>query len=572
MAYSRRKYSMHIKSLVHFDFPYFNEAYDGCRDEISGNIFTRAGNVEFAGREKPCDEIISGVPKFGYRCLYSQSNSDYISAVNTGQFDIKSGVDYELECFVRLSSSSSGNIITFMNGSAKILTLSLTQDNMINLNSSGINMLNLSGSSIFALNTWYHVKVRLGGEKVQIILNGNIIAEKEYSHGDLTVSEIRIGGFSGFIDEFIMRDSVTPDVVPEEPYQGTLDINLAGGFGTGALGDVTLTSKTNFNSHAAVSSVNGKVITLLSQNGGIFTSYSAGTEIMIHVSKSKTSDESDLGRYAFRTVTGSDQRGIITIDREVTEEFNLETCALNYEVQIITVPHYKSLTIKASSAGIRTNAYANGHGGIIAMRVLNNLHIEGQVTSNGGSGIIVTGLGQESPRDNVNICNAELIDRFIFRDSGGIFIACGGTLSSNEHGRIGSQWAGDSGPGTWDKVNGVIIENNGGSGYGGAARRSLIAVSNLPANYDGSDDDGSVGYGGSNSSGKAGSPGHNGSPKRGSSSEALRGRPGASVIIIARKLSLNEKTISTGGQNGTFQSVGGGGGTGFAYIACEEMN
>ena len=97
-------------------------------------------------------------------------------------------------------------------------------------------------------------------------------------------------------------------------------------------------------------------------------------------------------------------------------------------------------------------------------------------------------------------------------------------------------------------------------------------MSDLPADYDGSDDDGSVGYGGSNSSGKAGSPGHNGSPKRGSSSEALRGRPGASVIIIARKLSLNEKTISTGGQNGTFQSVGGGGGTGFAYIACEEMN
>ena len=89
-----------IKSLLHFDYPYFNEPNDGLGDEVSGETWTRIGNTKLAGNEIPYD--IGGLPKFGYRCAYFPDTSSSIRGTNTnGIFNLSPSGEYEIEAFVR---------------------------------------------------------------------------------------------------------------------------------------------------------------------------------------------------------------------------------------------------------------------------------------------------------------------------------------------------------------------------------------------------------------------------------------------------------------------------------------
>lgn len=582
MAYTRRKFNSHIKSLVHFDYPYFNEPADGCRDEINGDIFTRHGNIKFAGSEIPCDEIIAGTPKFGYRCIHSQSNADYIAAMNTGNFDIKSSGSYELECYVKISSSSAGNIITFINNQASELALSVNADNKIILTSSGLNI-NLTGNITMSINEWHHVKAKMQSGNAELILDGENIAQGEYSPADLTVSEIRIGGISGYIDEFIMRDTITENAVPSEPYQGTCDILKCGGFGTGTT-NADIRANIILNSYASVSKVSGNKITLSDMTHSVYSDFEAGTEIMFHVSLKRTDNESDLGLYAFRKIMAV-SGNIITLDSAVTEEFNLESCSDKYYVQAITVPNFKTFTLNAGYDITPVN-WSGNRGGIIIMRVLGNCTVNGRILSSGYGPYRI---------DKIQMTHSELINRFMIHRSGGVIIICGGRLTLSADARTGASWdgsakGGQSGGGCggagYGGGGGSDGDNHGQGGYGGvggggggADGRVAGSAGNSGTGGDGAGHDRPASAGATagidlNSldnynTGGGGAGGH-----AGNAADGAGGMPGASVILIAKQLHAEPSAISTGGQGGQSgcANAPGGGGTGFAYIACEEMN
>ena len=109
-----------IKSLLHFDYPYFNEPNDGLGDEVSGEVWTRVGNTKLAGKKIPYD--VSGTPKFGYRCAYFPDTNSAIRGTNTsGIFNLSPIGSYEIEAFYCVTiHSPSSNIFTIGDLSLKI--------------------------------------------------------------------------------------------------------------------------------------------------------------------------------------------------------------------------------------------------------------------------------------------------------------------------------------------------------------------------------------------------------------------------------------------------------------------
>lgn len=105
---SRRNFGT-VKSLLHFDYPYFNEPNDGLDDEVGLlNWSKSSNNVKLAGTQIPY--ALNAAPKFGYRCAYFTDASSYIQTNNTnGVFNLAPSGDYEFECFVKFTS----NPVTF---------------------------------------------------------------------------------------------------------------------------------------------------------------------------------------------------------------------------------------------------------------------------------------------------------------------------------------------------------------------------------------------------------------------------------------------------------------------------
>ena len=99
--YTRRNFPG-ILSLLHFDFPHYNADNSALKDEASQETWSRHGNIMTASKYSPADYTDSNTPKFGYRCLYSQSSTDYVTASNShGTFDINSSGPYTFEVFIQ---------------------------------------------------------------------------------------------------------------------------------------------------------------------------------------------------------------------------------------------------------------------------------------------------------------------------------------------------------------------------------------------------------------------------------------------------------------------------------------
>ena len=531
---ARRYFNSHIKSLVHFDYPYYGQSDDGCRDEINGNIYSRHGSVKFVGYESPCDEIVEGTPRFGYRCLQSASSDDYITAkIET------SLAECTIECYARPTASTEGKIIEFFKNGVSVYVLKKDSSNAIQ------SIATTSAKiGIVTLNTWNYICVNVSGI------------------GD--IDEVRIGGFVGQVDEFILWDKTVSSASRMEPLQGSLNIQEMGGYGTG-ITDAHLTASQVINSYAPIVSVTetGTNLTFGTISEGKLAKFAVGTEILIHVSTKKAEAEEDLGKYAFRKITAM-YGGQYVIDSPVTQEFNLSTALSNYNIQAIAIPHLNTLIID-SSVDITPLAYSDSTGGgIVGVRVKGNMSVNGR--------ILTSGYGMVDA-NSIQMTHSELPDRFLCSKGGGIFIVCGGTFSAGENARLGASCDGSKGAGEAEG-------GDGGAGYGGGTLTSYYKNSSggIQAKT------GYVGFGGevwANYSG--GAPGHNGNSLKGG---AGGGYGGASVMLIAEKISLSESALSTGGQgakavNQRASYVTGtkvvtpyvsdsGGGTGFAYIACKE--
>lgn len=610
MPVNRRKFDPHIKSLVHFDFPYYAEPSDGCRDEINGNIFVRYGNVMFVGTEFPCDEIVEGTPKFGYRCLCSNSNSDFIAAPNQANiFSLKAGSNYEFEFFVKAKSQSTqGNIMRLMKDNVSVFTIAITPEMRISVQSPALNI-NSASSEILRGDEWYFVRVCLYSGNLKIYVSGEKPSDSstlpspdggseftDYSAYALVIDELRLGGLNGFIDEFLMRDSKSTSGIPDKPHQAFLDVSDAGGYGNGVT-NITLSSDKMINSYALVKKVSGQNITLGTITKGQLADFSVGGEVMIHVSKPKSSSDSETGFFAFRKILGVKSK-VLTLDSPVVNEFDLASCVSNYYVQAIAVPNLNTFNLP-SERTIKPRTFGDSYGGgIIIIRCKSDMNIDGKIIT----AVQTDNLGPHRT-DKLQGTHSDMINRFLINDGGGIILICGGTLRISSTAKIGAEesalpgYGGNSAGINGQFGAGGVGGGGGGSQYykkgtaqyfgfyraGGDGSKSTGAKMYRPYKETGVSEGGTQGItsGANGLIGGSGGAGGNASRKSLSDSDYGYLSSGAGVIIIANKLSLDENALMTGGLHGLSHtlksSLSGskvlepGSGTGFCYIAAKEL-
>ena len=457
---SRRKFDPAIKSLLHFDYPYFNEPGDGLGDEIGLETWSRQNanaynaNVYLCGTVIPYDQKFA--PKFGYRCLLSYGG--YIQCDNkSGIWNLNSNGQYEIEMFVQIArETGTRNIFSLMDTekTTAIFKLSILSGGLLNIVSSGLSIESVSGVTPMQGQIWYHVLVRIFDGCLHLYLDGQIQLTAELlPETKLSVGQVRLGNDVGsimgndnvYIDEFLFRHSAGKDVpkVPTEPYNAQLNEANIGGYGTGADGDKMITEYTRLNSFGIIYEINnGTNLTVsLGEEGDCI--FSSGSEVMIYVNST--------GLYEFRkiiSISHTEDGIYITLDKSIDIEngdtFTLNTTLIDtYLVHVISVPNYNTLTINAE-ATVRPSPYS----GIVVFRCKNDCTIDGKILTS-GYGII--------RNDSIQMTHSQMIDRFMITHGGGIYIVCGGTLRIDENARLGASWSG-------------LGENyNGATGLGGSS-------------------------------------------------------------------------------------------------------
>ena len=421
---SRRLFG-HIKSLIHFDHPYYAgldslKASKGIPDEASNEHWSFHGRGTFEGgvhRTLPNDTT-----KFGWRSWVTYSDDDYAYCTNAySTFKLNSQGDYEIECFIQPVDATAGNIIRFMTGSNTAFAISRDSSGKIKLVASAWN-LNATGSAVIGTNSWHHLRVRISNNTATLYADGaSSLTASLTANTAINVTECRVGGFNGYIDEFVYRDALdaTP-AVPSSAYKGRLDIAAMGGFGTGKHGALKVTSGQSIAINAQAQSLNegetgNTKIKVSSWSNATLGTPSEGDELMFLIQSRTASSPDDLtGKFAFRYITSINGTNI-TLDRPLDDDFPLTEARQNYYVRIFHIPHFTSVTIDEGGKLLGRLL------GLCAFRCAGNVNVKGSICP------ASTSL---SPKvDNVLLTHSDLPDRFIPSSGGGVMIFCGGTLS-----------------------------------------------------------------------------------------------------------------------------------------------
>jgi hypothetical protein len=527
-----------IKSLMHFDFPYHGEPNSGLRDEIGLETWEKQGNTKFVNQGGtaylPNDETVAGTPQFGYRCAQFAAATDYISGTNnTGIWNLSSGGLYEVEAFIRPTSSAGGNVFQLLLGNGAALTMALNSSRRVILTSEILG-LNITSADALALDTFTWVLLRFSGGTATLYFGEQAEGVGVMTDGAaLTPTQVRLGGFVGQMDEFCFRHSVRVNpTVPTAPYQGTLNVQKVGGFGNGSWGDVVLpTGTVNINTTALVTATSDSTnVTVGTPANGLYGAFAVGQEIMLHLSLKKATDETQLGKYDFAKITNINGSNL-TLDH-APGEFPLNAQTLeDYYVQVIQVPNFNTLTLPAETTVIPRTWDTTSGGGMAVFRVLDTCSINGK--------ILCAGKGP-ARTDTLQLTHSSIADQFIL--TGNAFIVVKNTLSVS--GKIGSDFD--------------------GALYAGAKGSTVHVGTGVNQITDGGVGRGGHGCGGGSSAAPGGEGGDPGFPGKGGANRQTQGTPkgddgvvgGPNLIIVAGALSAEQSSLSTGG---------GGGGSGGDY-------
>ncbi len=417
-----RKVSTGILSLVHFDFPHYYALNSGLKDEIPGNSWYIAGNANFAGKYQPVDVVISNAPKFGYRCLYTQSNSDYIfSRGLTGTVNSLCA-----EIWLNIQSSTTGNIFAAMNASDEIFSLSVTASRNVKFSSNNWNI-TVTSDNALSLNSWHHIRLAISNRTVTVYADGVQIISTNTDVESVTFTMIRIGGANALYDEFILRDNIPTFTVTSQPYNLALDITKMGGFGTGRDGELIIdTGNVAINTCGHVTAVNAKNFTLALLTYATYKpvkEINAGDEVMFLVLQKSSGPDELCGLYAFRNIISVDGKNF-SVDAPVNDEFDMAEAVNNYNVYCYKIPHFSKADI---SANLLTRHY------VIAFRCSGDVNFTGGTKAQDGT---VTARS-----DTHNLTHSDLPDRMI-PSLGNIIITCGGKFTAPEGARLGHEKAG----------------------------------------------------------------------------------------------------------------------------------
>ena len=524
--------------MLHFNYPYFGESGDGLADDTGNFSYSRSGNARLAGSQSPADLILTSTPKFGYRCLHTESSSDYITG--TGSTLTLSQV--EASFWVRPTSSAAGTVLLLKNGDTVILSLVLDASAKLNLSSSALG-LNFASSESLSLNTWHFVRIQVSTSTANISVNNSVGSTSSISAETLPgFNTIQLGGLNGQIDEFVLRNDFTSGL-PAEPVKGNISLNSIGGFGSGSLGNVTIAANCVMSSCGLFSGEQRSNTYYIDNiSAGKFGAFKVGDEVLIHTQGNT--------RYCFRTITEI-SGNYYTFDSALP---SLSVAA------VIQVPHFNTLTINSGVTISPAGTPITSHG-IVAFRCKNDCTINGAIITSG------KGQGRMSPAWEAStqakaMHHEKLPEVFVCGTGGGVFIACGGTLTASSTARIGASWSGANMGGA---VNGGL-NAGGGAGYGGGSSRQA----------------GHVGWGGYSAGTQSlGAPTGRSSlislenVNTATTGDSNNTHPfsGSTVFIIAKRLRADEAAISTGGENSAVNSSPEvhGAGAGYCYIACKEL-
>ena len=594
---ARREFDRHYKSLLHFDFPYYAEPGDGCRDEINIISWKRVGNIKFAGVEIPNDEVFA--PKFGYRCMHSTGAGTYLSGTGgTEIFNLSCKKRYTIEFFI--NAQGAGDIFALYSGNNKIFAISLNSSNQITITGGSVP----ANHAALTLNSWQHAAINIYNGMIRTFVNGTMLSNVRFSDFLDGVNEVRLGGFNGYLDEFLFTTGAEENIIiPTEPHKGILDIESIGGYGDGRHGIGEFTAKNNnlrINTVAGVKKIiDSSTFIIYHHHAHTHGGITEGDELFIIVKYKTAGNFQDLGLYAFRhvkNITGT----TITLDSPITEFAFTPEELNNYCIHVYKVPNYEKFTLGENvilKPRIHTADAKICPEGLIIFRV------KGDCTINGK--IITHGTNASFPRqDNLQMTNSDLLDRFLCNTNGGVIIICGGKFTAGENARIGGDYPGNSkggipalksvgGPGGsgYGGAGGSDCDNNGVGGVGGVGGAGGGGDYYAKAGDAGSENNtgghgslntkkisggtqgkttGGAGLNGSypNCSGGGGALGNGGNYE----SSIKGGQAGANVMIICDTLNCDLAAISTGGEGGkTGYLATGGGGSGMCYIACRQM-
>lgn len=601
MGIGKRRFDRHIKSLMHFDYPYFEEPGDGMRDEIGVLSWSAEGNAIFVGTEvpiAPSNTETEGTPKFGWRCLQTSADTDYITAAVTSPYlDIDASKVWEYEMFVRKTSSSAGNILVLFNGQdAEVLSIETDSSDKILVTSTVMNI-NAESTSGLTLNMWEHLKVRINEGTLTVLISGVQVYTGAVSGTAENIASIRLGGFPGQIDEFMIQNKLDTSSVPVEPHRGIMEMYGIGGDGHN--GELNLQTGTNYiNTCYVISTIHDtssftvNSLTQQTNSVGIHGQAAIGDELMIYKNQKVDGnlEPSDSGCYVFKKIR-SVSTTTFTLEEPITEFAFTQDELTNYNIEAILVPNYTRVVIGSDATCAVTGSTA--YGGVCVFRSRGDVTVEGK--------ILTTMVKSWSRHDYFQMTHYHCPERIPKTCAGVAIILSEGTVTAGDDARIGNSW---SGAGTWGAgaAKGGYAGGNAGSGYGGGG--ASYPYSNT--SYRGKGGGGGVGYGGQqnyyvNTPGKdGGRPGawkardngtSNGWHTQGegvqvsmpcwgsdtmfNGASRLKGRGGASVIIICRRINLSMDAVSTGGEGGSYNTnaqgaVQRGSGTGMCYLAYEE--
>ena len=233
----RREFNKNYLSLLHFDFPYFAEKGDGCRDEIGFINWERTSGVKFCGSEIPYDEQFA--PKFGYRCMKTTDAATYLLGTGSTEiFNMSDAKKYIIEMFIY--PKDDGNILALYSGSNAAFVLKIASSKLQTVQGSTTT----TSTNNLTLNQWQHIAVKINNSDISLFINGTESDSNAFTSIN-NISSVRLGGFNGYIDEFLFRENETDITVPAEPHKGILDINAMGGTGDSKHGSANYTSANN---------------------------------------------------------------------------------------------------------------------------------------------------------------------------------------------------------------------------------------------------------------------------------------------------------------------------------------
>ena len=315
--------------------------------------------------------------------------------------------------------------------------------------------------------------------------------------------------------------------------------------GTGALGDVTISTPVQLNSYANVTAQGGsKNITIGTPSVGAYGSFTVGQDIAFHSTGCLTSEISGMGLYGFARITGV-AGSVLTLNKDIPV-----VDLSKYLCQVVQIPNFNNLTINCSLSPLPFDS-TNKYGGIVIVKAKSKIDLTNGMTIAESIGLP---YGTTLKPNGIVSSLDDLKNKLVFSVGNGIVICITASLIFSSISRVGASWTG--------------TYNSPGIG-GNAGSNGAIAGSNAIGSTGGNGGASGNAFGGGGTGGLGGARGYYGG--YGATSDGavttVGAMAGAVVLLVAKTIiGWDLNVLQTGGFGGnrTYDgSAGSNGGAGF---------